>query len=108
MTAKEEHRREVFARDKHECRAAAIHVCSGRLTAEHVIPVVTLKSRARDLGVDCDRLIRDGRNGIILCAGANLNRRTTVRLERGDLPAHVFAFADDWSLMWYLDKHYPA
>lgn len=129
MTANEDHRGGVFARDPHECAYRHIHQCGGRLTAEHVIPkaVITLNWRRAHgrsfAGKPLDRVpedlrglftapelepvVADPRNGLVVCAKANLDRAGgMLRPTRELLPEHVEEFADAYGLEWYLEEHY--
>lgn len=77
--------------------------CDGRIDGHHIIP----KRALIRLGFS-DYLL-DKRNRIGVCRHRHEQHENGYKpIPRELLPAAVFEFADEISLGWYLDRHYPA
>ena len=108
------HREGVFRRDGAVCEKAHLGNCGGRLQSDHVISKQAIKhARARAalqrrphplLEVGLDAILADPRNGRVRCEIHHHNPHLTET--RADLAAHVEAFAEDYDLVWRLDRDF--
>lgn len=130
-TAKQRHHEAVFSRYRRaQCALKDRHACTGRLEADHVIEVrwieqahghVRVMIAQAELpgaqptayhehplaAVTFDDLVADGRNGWILCAGANqLKYRRLISIDRHELPPSVEDFASEFALEHLLDRYF--
>lgn len=115
MTAKEQHRAEVFSRDPHECAMGTNgrgFSCRGRLQADHVIELawlMELHKRRRHvdgfgLAENFNTVIADGRNGMVLCERHHgLKTSGLLVIPRSVIPQSVFDFADAYDCAHLLE-----
>jgi hypothetical protein len=86
--------------------------CHGHLDAAHLIPKQRIRRELKSRGMDAAAIREVIWHPSVLVPGCRRHHgdfdvARTLRVPREALPPAVFAWAEQWELMWSIDRDFP-